>query len=169
MEEASTLTMASLIANGYTNTHKCSLKLDTVIFDKATGEEKFRLRDNLDHAFVISTMDKDSSKKKDFIVVDSWYGFADSLSGAKVRYFQLSDKQKIFKAKQKAINQFKQKYKSKYEASGKTFDLNNFDIRQNINYEIKESSSGQECEKLKDFYEKNYPDLILNSKSKSKD
>ena len=161
-EEASTLTMASLIANGFPNTFKCSLKLDTMVVDKKTGEIKHTEKDSLDHAFVISTMDKDPKKQDTFYVVDSWFGFADSISGAKARYKQLIDSAKFKKAEYKAINNFKNRFKTKIDTS---LILNNYEIRQSISYDPKEGSSPIEDEKIRECFEEKYPELILDKEN----
>lgn len=155
-EEAATLTMASMIANGFNDTHKCRLNILTEIIDRETGEVKYGNKDSLDHVLVISKTDKGED-----IVIDSWYGFADSLSGAKGRYTQLTDKQKISKSRYKTINNFKRMYQYKYQSANKTFDMNNFDVKQHIDFEIKESASKQDSENLKILYQKTYPGLIF--------
>ncbi len=161
-EEASTLTMASLIANGFTNTLKCRLKLDTLITDKETGEEKYSISDSLDHAFVISTMDKDPHNQKTFYVVDSWFGFADTIEGAKTRYAKLTDESKFKKSKMKAINQFTNLYKSKEESSKGTFDINNYEIKQRIVFEKKEGSLPRDDHNIRQLFEDKFPQLILS-------
>lgn len=156
-EEAATMVMASIIANGYPNTIKCSLKLDTSVIEKETGEVKYNSRDSLDHALVMSTMDKNPLNQKTFYIIDPWHGFADSVSGAKARYAQLVDKNKFTKAKQKAINNFSNIYKSKY----KSFDINNFEIRQKICFDVKECATERDDKNIKKLFEESYPDLIL--------
>lgn len=151
-EEAATMVLATLLANGYTNSFKCSLKLITSIYEKGAKESKFSLRDSLDHACVITKSPKD----KKYIILDSWYGFADSMSGAKGRYKQLYDEKKLQKSKQKAISQFTNFYQNKY----KNFDINNFEVRQHIDFDIKEMPGKQDHSKLQQIFSEKYPELI---------
>lgn len=163
-EEASTLTMASLIANGFPNTLKCSLKLDTMVVDKKTGEIKHTEKDSLDHAFVISTLDKDPNNQDTFYVIDSWFGFADSISGAKAKYKQYIDGSRFTKAKQKTLNNFKNRFRTKIDPS---LIINNYEIRQSISYDPKEGSSPKDdADIIKRFKEK-YPELILDNETQT--
>jgi len=155
-EEAATMTLASLLANGYKNSFKCSLRLNTGIYEKGSKECKYTVKDLLDHACVLTTMDKNPDNKGEYFVLDSWYGFADSLSGAKGRYKQLYDEKKLQKSRQKAIKQFTDKYQNKY----KNFDISNFEVRQHISFDIKEIASEKDETKLQTLFEEKYPELI---------
>ncbi len=155
-EEASTMTLATLIANGYTNSFKCSLRINTGIYEKGSNEPKFVAKDLIDHACVISTMDSNPKNNK-YIVLDSWYGFADSLSGATARYKQLTDQRMFNKSRQKTINKFINQYKNKY----KNFDINNFEVRQHIGFDVKEIADDKDNQTLKEIFKQNYPELVL--------
>ncbi|MBR6163421.1 hypothetical protein IKQ26_06000 [bacterium] len=155
-EEAATTTLASLLANGYKNSFKCSLRLNTGIYEKGSKDPKFVVKDLIDHACVISTMDKNPKNKSEYYVLDSWCGFADSIHGAKARYKQLIDVKKFEKSKQKTINKFINQYKDKY----KNFDINNFEVRQHIGFDIKEMADDLDNEAVKLLYKEMFPSLI---------
>ena len=155
-EESATLILGNLLANGYQNSMKCSLKFETKVYEKGKKDCIYVERDNLDHACVLSTMDKNPNNKAKYYVLDGWFGFADSMQGAIGRYNQLIDKKKIEKAKQKAIVQFTKANQGKY----KDFDLNNFEIRQHIVCDLKEIAAEEDKAKLKKLFTAKYPELI---------
>ncbi len=87
--ECAVASLAALTANGYYDSHKIDLMLETQLINKKTGEVENTTLDSLDHSFVVSSMGKNSDKEEDQVVLDSWLGFADSVSGAKARFKQI--------------------------------------------------------------------------------
>ncbi len=88
-EECAIAALAALTANGYYDSQRVVLALETAFQDKETGNIVYGAIDSLDHTFVVTTMGKEHPKEKDKIVVDPWLGFADSVSGAKARFKQI--------------------------------------------------------------------------------
>ncbi len=87
--------MSALLANGFPNTHLCEVVLNASIVDQRTNREVFSKDFELDHACVVTTMDKNPQIAKPYIVVDSWDGFAYSTSGAVSRYRKLVSKEDL--------------------------------------------------------------------------
>ena len=90
-EEFSIATLATLLANGYTDSERKYLCLRTEFINKETGQTEYYEVDSLDHALVVSSLGKNSKDEKDLYVIDSWLGFADTIQGAKTRYKNISD------------------------------------------------------------------------------
>jgi len=88
-EECAIAALAALTANGYYDSQRVVLALETAFQDKETGNIVYEAINSLDHTFVVTTMGKKHPKEKDKIVVDPWLGFADSVSGAKARFKQI--------------------------------------------------------------------------------
>ncbi len=156
--ESALITMSILLANGYTDTHRCAVILSNEIFDKETGDLCFLDNYDLDHACVISTMAKDGEKKP-YIVLDSWHGFADSLSSARARYFQLTNEEELEEYKNATIAAFEDKTKKKYNPE-------KYEIKQNINFEIIDSSTTEDDKSIKSIFKKQYKQLIFDEKPK---
>ena len=90
-EEFSIATLATLLANGYTDSERKYLCMRTEFVNKETGITEYYEVDSLDHALVVSSLGKHSKEEKDLYVIDSWLGFADTIKGAKTRYKNLSE------------------------------------------------------------------------------
>jgi len=160
--EASLITMSALLANGFPDSHRCSVLLHTGIFDKKTGEQCFEIKFDLDHACVISTMEKDINQEKSYIVLDSWHGFADSMTGAKARYVQHADKEDIKEAEKITIKEFELE-------SGKTFDPEKYEYKYNIDFEIIDSPTKEDNKSIRKMCRSRYNQLIFDEFSPKKD
>lgn len=90
-EEFSIATLATLLANGYTDSERKYLCMRTEFVNKETGLTEYCEVDSLDHALVVSSLGKNSKDEKDLYVLDSWLGFADTVKGAKTRYKNLTE------------------------------------------------------------------------------
>ena len=156
--ESALITMSTLLANGYTNTHRCAVILSNEIFNKETGDLCFLESYDLDHACVVSTMAK-NGEKKPYIVLDSWHGFADSLSSARARYIQLTNEEELEEYKSATIAAFEEKSK-------KRFDSEKYEVKQNINFEIIDSSTEEDDKSIKNIFKKQYKQLIFEERSK---
>jgi hypothetical protein len=128
--ECSIATLAALAANGYYDSQRENLVLEIDFIDKKTGEDCY-INELLDHSFVVTTLDKKNKKEKDKIVVDSWLGFADSVSGAKERYKHLYSDKKINNIIEIKKDMFKQ---HKLKKDGVLIDFNDYDIRYNMQF-----------------------------------
>ena len=84
--ECAALSIAALTANGIYNVNRVNLEAEFKYINKKTGEIEYKATEPIDHTTVIAKMGKD---KKDKVVVDTWLGFADSISGAKGKFKQL--------------------------------------------------------------------------------
>lgn len=156
--EAALITMSTLLANGYTDTHRCAVILSNEVVDKKTGDLYFLENYDLDHACVVSTMAK-AGEKKPYIVLDSWHGFADSLSSSRARYLQLTKKEELDEYKDATIAAFEEKKKKK-------FDFEKYEVRQKINFEILDSTTEQDDKSIKNIFKKQYKQLIFDESQK---
>lgn len=156
--ESALITMSMLLANGYNDTHRCAVILSNEILDKETGDLCFLENYDLDHACVVSTMAKDGEKKP-YIVLDSWHGFADSLSSARARYLQLTNEDELVEYRNATVSAFEDKMK-------KSFNSEKYDVKQNINFEIIDSSTEEDDKSIKNIFKKKYKQLIFDERSK---
>ena len=160
--EASLIIMSALLANGFPDSHRCSVILHTGIYDKQTGEQCFEIKFDLDHACVISTMEKDSKSNKPYIVLDSWHGFADSMTGAKGRYIQYTNKEELDEAENVTIEEFELE-------SGKPFNPEKYEYKSNIDFEIIDSPTKEDNKSIKKLCRSRYNQLIFDEFSSKKD
>ena len=156
--ECATTVLAALAANGFYNSQKVYLGLEIQYIDKKTGEIKYREIEPLDHAFVVTTLDKENPKKKDEIVIDSWLGFADSISGAKARYKQMY--------KQEELDNLLSYHRSMFRLNmaietGKTIDFNDYKLRTNFIFYPANNSSIEDMRDLGIYSAIMYDNLIL--------
>ncbi|MBR6163420.1 hypothetical protein IKQ26_05995 [bacterium] len=156
--EAAIITMSTLIANGFPNTHRCAVVLNTSLIDKKTKKEVFSREFDVDHACTITTMDTNPRMDKPYIVVDSWNGFADSTSGAVTRYIRQLNKTDMKKYTQKAINEYKEQCNAKKKRFINPKDL---EIKHNIDFAVIDSPDKKEEKKIQKLIRTKYPALIV--------
>ncbi len=84
--ECSASVVAALAANGIYDSEISNLGLLIEFKNKKTGKSEFESIVPIDHSFVVTALNNRKPKEKDKIVIDSWFGFTDSISGAKGRY-----------------------------------------------------------------------------------
>ena len=156
--EAAIITMSTLIANGFPNTHRCAVILNTSLIDKKTNKEVFSKDFDLDHACTVTTMDKNPSIDKPYIVVDSWNGFADSTSGAVSRYIRLLSKSDLRNYTLSTIESYKKASKIKRRLN---CNPNDFIIRHNIDFAIIDSPGKVDEKNIRRLIKTQYPDLIF--------
>lgn len=154
--EAAIITMSVLLANGFPNTHLCEVILNTSIVDKRTNREVFSKDFELDHACVVTTMDKNPQISKPYVVVDSWDGFADSTSGAVSRYRKLISKEDLRDYNFSTLESYK-----KENHLPKKMNMKNYKIRNNIDFAILDSPSHTEGRKIQQFIRTECPDLVF--------
>lgn len=128
-KEASIATIGMLASKGYYDSHKVNLVLRNEFINKQTKKVEFSSEIPLDHAFVITSLNEESRQDdNNKIVLDSWMGFADSVSGAKNRYKHLFTEDKLAKLKQQSIETFKTHLK----LYGEEFDMDKYEMRHNF-------------------------------------
>ena len=159
-EECAATVLAALAANGYYNSQKVYLGLEVQYIDKKTGEISYNEVEPLDHSFVITTLDKENPKEKDKIVIDSWLGFADSISGANARY------KKMYK--QEDLDNILSYHRSIFRLNmaiktGKTIDFNDYELHSNIVFYPASSLTENELKQLGTYSRIMYNDLVLPS------
>lgn len=157
-EECAATVLAALAANGFYNSQKVYLGLEIKYTDKKTGETKYREIEPLDHAFVVTTLDKENPTEKDKIVIDSWLGFADSTSGANARYKQMYKKEELDNILSYHRSMFRLNMAIE---TGKTIDLNNYQLRTNFIFYPADNNSIDEMKELGIYSALIYDDLIL--------
>ena len=84
--ECSASVIAALAANGIYDSQMTNIGLSIEFINKNTKRSEYKATEPIDHSLVITALNKPKPKEKDFIVIDSWMCFADSISGAKNRY-----------------------------------------------------------------------------------
>ena len=156
--EAAIITMSALIANGFPNTHRCAVVLNTSIVDKRTNREIYSKDYDLDHACVVTTMDKNPRIDKPYIVVDLWDGFADSTSGAVSRYRKLVSKEALRDYNFSTL----ESYKRENHLPKKT-NMSGYKIRNNIDFAILDSPNKTESRKICQYIRTECPDLVFES------
>ena len=84
--ECAALSIAALTANGIYDVKRVNLQAEFQYVNKETGEIEYKATEPIDHTTVIA---KIGEGKKDEVVVDTWLGFADDVSGAKGKFKQI--------------------------------------------------------------------------------
>lgn len=126
-EEKAIAMLAALCANGYYNSERVCLYLETRYINKETGKTEYKALDSLDHSFVITELENDNKKNK--IVIDPWLGFTDSISGAKAKYKQIYDETSI----KNIISYHRSMFRLRtYENTGKLIKPEDYELRRNF-------------------------------------
>ena len=156
--ESGQLALAALYANGYYN----SKIVDLHYVAQAVNEDGDVLcsvhpRRGLDHVFVVTDMNEDEERD---IVVDPWFGFADSFSGAcdkfKDTYLDEIDKLKEkCEKKIKRLQKLKLKDKEDYQIRG------NFFVKP---YPVSKTYSSSVISGIK--IREKYPELVIEDEFK---
>lgn len=159
-DEASAATMAALAANGYYDSKRMGLRLEAQLINKATKEIVHTSPSySLDHAFVVSSMNIENPQEKDFVVLDSWMGFADSISGARARY------QRLFNNDPKIINNVKENFSlfrvDHFCETGEMINWNDYETRYRLVFEEIDNYSKDDIKSLGVHARMMYPHLCL--------
>lgn len=158
-EEASCATMATLAANGYYDSKRMSLVLKGQFVNKETNEVAYTtIPHPLDHVFVVSAMGKENPTEKDLVVLDSWYGFSDSISKAKEKYQKLADNKKVKNDIKEELSLFRVDY---FAETGKILDWNDYNIKYSIQFKEKENYTEEDIKALGRHARMMYPRLCL--------
>ena len=156
--EASIATIATLAANGIDDSRRMSLEQRTEYVDKNTNKVVFSKNYDLDHTIVVSAMGKENPKERDLIVLDSWMGFADSISAAKDKYARFIDEKKN---KEDFSNSFSLFRVEHFEKTGELLNRNDLELRHRIVFKDEETPSKEEIESLGRYSRMMYPHLSL--------
>ena len=156
--EASIATLATLTANGFYDAKRVSLEQKTECVNKKTNKVVFSKNYDLDHTVVVSAMGKENSKENDLIVLDSWMGFADSISGAR-------DKYSMFIYENKNKSDFNDSFSlfriDHFQETGEFLDKNDCYIRHRIVFKDEEKHSEKDLKELGRHARMMYPHLCL--------
>ena len=156
--EASVATLAALTANDINDAKRVSLEQKTEYVNKKTNKVVFSKNYDLDHTVVVSAMGKENPKEKDLIVLDSWMGFADSISGAKDRYSRFIDENKNKSDFNDSFSLFRIDH---FQETGEFLDKNDCYIRHRIVFNDEEKHSENELKELGRYARMMYPHLCL--------
>jgi hypothetical protein len=103
-------------------------------------------------------MGKENPKESDFVVLDSWMGFADSISGAKDRYARFIDENRN---KSDFSDSFSLYRIDHFQETGEFLDKTNCEIRHRLVFKDEEKYSEQEMKELGRYSRMMYPHLCL--------
>ncbi len=160
-EECADAVLATLFANGYYNSDKMYLYCETEYINKQTGKSEYKDADPLDHAFVITSLDKDNPKEKDKIIIDSWLGFADSTSAAKGKYKQVFGDTQLRELASKHRSLFRL---NKYMETGTFINYDDYEMRQHFVFKPVDKLKQEEKEYLGFYSRVMYDNTILPKK-----
>ena len=156
--EASICTMATLAANGYDDFKRVSLEQQMEYIDKKTNKVVFSKTYDIDHTLVLSAMGKENPKEDDYIVLDSWMGFADSISGAKDRYARFIDENKNKSDFNDSFSLFRIDH---FQETGEFLNKNDCYIKNKIVFKDEEKFSKEDIQSLGRYARMMYPHLCL--------
>lgn len=95
-EELSVAALSALLLNGFVDAERRILCVKSEFVNKETGEVEYVVKDSLDHVFVVSALGKEVKSDDEKFVIDPWLGFCDTVSGAKLRFKDLSEKREMY-------------------------------------------------------------------------
>lgn len=158
--ECASTVIAALAANGYYDARKCILGYEISYVNTKTKETVYKKTEMLDHTFVLADMSKDNSddKKDNRVIIDSWMGFADSISGAMEKY------KKVFLGDdiKEDISYHRSMFRVEYaEKNDELIDFDNFELRIKPVIITPDNFDKEGIKKLGDFCRKNYKSLVL--------
>lgn len=151
--ESASAAVTALIANGYTNTSRCSLVLNADFINKKSGEIEYSGTTYLDHSFALTDMN--TGKKN--IVVDPWLGFTDSKEGAIARYKQMKTDRDIRSAIYDVANQY---FVGKNEMPFDEIE-HDYYIKTRIGIEECGDVKDKDIQNISDYAKEHFPNLIL--------
>lgn len=162
--ENAKLALAVLCANGYYNSSLVKLRYEVQIINKKTKNVEYKQSTSLNHAFVITDMNKRG--KKD-IIIDPWLGFADYERGAFGRFNGLygDDLDDLVTMHKKLF------YIGKLEKGelkpGEALNFDDYEIRKGFVYSESWDDNGnrQDREHLGELVRKEYPETVLDVKA----
>ena len=126
--------------------------------DKKTNKVVFSKTYDIDHTFVLSAMGKENPKEDDYIVLDSWMGFADSISGAKDRYARFIDENKNKSDFNDSFSLFRIDH---FQETGEFLNKNDCYLKNKIVFKDEEKFSKEDIQSLGRYARMMYPHLCL--------
>ena len=157
-ERAATV-VAGLAANGIYDVETASLHMELKYINKKTGECEYSAQEPVDHMLVIANLEPENKDENNKVVIDSWMGFADSMSGAMQKYKaiynekQLKDKLKFHRS------MFRVNYAEKYN---KIVDYNDFYLSTKLFFKPEEKFDENQLQMLGINLRLKYPELVVN-------
>ena len=151
--ECAALTMAALAANGFYNVERANISANFEFINKETGKSEYKATEPIDHTIVIAKIGEDD------VVVDTWLGFADSISGAKAKFKQqLWDSDIRAKAREHR-SLFRVK---KNEETGKIINPDkDYTLKTTINFNKAEESSPENIRMIGYYTRCCFPELVM--------
>lgn len=157
-QECAMAVLAALAANGFYNSKRVSLALELSYVDKKTGECVYKNTYPIDHSFVVTSLDKNMQDERDLIVIDSWLGFTDSVSGAKNRFksFFTNDRYNSILSYNKSM--FKLFMRG---LSRDSFNFDDYELRKNFKFFDSDHYNADDFKNLGLYSQEIYRDLII--------
>lgn len=156
--EASIIAMTALAANGYTDAKRASLKLKGEFVNKKTNEVVFSKIYDVDHTFAMTAMNKENPRNNDYIIVDPWLGFADSISIAKQKFAQIVNPDKHKSDLNDAFSLFRVDH---FQETGEFLDKSDYDIKFKIIFEEEKEYTKEDIKALGSYARMMFPHLCL--------
>ncbi len=150
--ECAGITIAALAANEIYDVNRVNINAQIRYINKETGKTEYKEVEPIDHTTVIAKIEDED------VIVDSWLGFADSISGAKGKFKQLLWDSDIREKARKHRSLFRVE---KYEKTGKIINPDE-DYEQKISIILEPAEkSTQEDMRLIGYYSRCcFPELI---------
>lgn len=156
--ESAKAALAVLFANGFYNSKTANLYLDIDFINKKTGEVEYSTKEFLNHAVVLTDMNKGGDKN---IVIDRWLGFADNSQGAAGRYKQLYDGDlDVYE------NMHKKLFYIEKMSKGEEIKLDDYVCKMKFSYiPVEEFKNQEDKEKLGFYIGTDYPEALLKKRN----
>ena len=151
--ECAALSIAALAANGIHDVNRVNLTADIKFINKKTREIEYKATEPIDHTTVIAKIGKDN------IIVDTWLGFTDSISGAQSKF-----KQQLWDSdiKDKARTHRSLFRLEKFEKDGVLINPDkDYELRTTINFEQAEETKEEDIRLIGYYSRCCFPELIM--------
>ena len=156
--EASIVTLSALAANGITDAKRCELNLRIDFVNKQSKETLFSYKTDFDHVFTMTAFNKKNPTKNDYVVLDSWFGFCDSISGAKSKYHQIVDLNAYRDILRDEFSLFRVKH---FEETGEFIQRQNYEPRLRFEFKEVDDLNPDYLKYLGNCVKNKYPELAL--------
>ncbi len=158
--EASMAAVCALLANGYNNTKRGNLMYVVDFLDKKTGEVVGTGKTPIDHNFAITDMNTGGERN---IILDPWFGFADTKEGAIAKYKIFFNHINLKKAISYAYcNAFKKLLVPK---SNKV--IKKYNIKSHLGIEEYKDFNEDGKQNMTAYAKENYPNLVIKGSSQT--
>lgn len=150
--ESSATAIAGLTANGIYDNERVNLELELKYINKKTGITEYMAYIPIDHTAVKTRIGKD------YIIVDAWLGFADSISGAREKYKEMLVNKDI----EKEIKTHRSLFRLQKSTKGNVIDPDkDYELKTKIRFAPAEFSTQKNMEEIGFYTKCFYPELIL--------